>query len=302
MLRISRNRARSVVTALGVVAAVTAGAVVPASADTAEPRPRAARYVALGDSFTAGPAIPRQIDPRCGRSDANYPSVIRRTLGIAAFTDASCGGATTDHLWQRQRATGNAPQLDAVGRDTGLVTLGIGGNDSVFADLFGRCVHRTGTVPRDNPCQRQYTRGGTDELDRRVNATAPKVAAALEAVHRRAPHARVAVVGYPAIIGDDVEGCRASLRIADGDLPYVRGTLRRLNAMLRKQATDRGDLYVNTHAATAGHDACRPAAERWVEGLRTLPGRPSAPLHPNAYGERAMAKAVVDALVFGPGR
>ncbi|MFC4517524.1 SGNH/GDSL hydrolase family protein [Streptomyces ehimensis] len=301
----ARSRLRLALTALGAAAAVAAGtAATPATA--AEPRPRVPRYVALGDSFTSGPSIPRQVNARCGRSDANYPSIVREELGIAdrtSFTDASCGGATTDHMWNRQGATGNDPQLDAISRDTSLVTLGIGGNDIGFGEIIGRCIHPLGpveSIPRDNPCQRYFTRNGVDELDKRVNETAPKVAAVLKAVHERAPHARVAVVGYPALLGDDIEGCRKSVRIADGDIPYLRGTLRRLNAMLRKQATDRGDLYVNTNATTADHDACQPFEERFVEGLYPRPSRPAVAFHPNAGGERAMAEAVVDTIIFGP--
>ncbi|GHC36066.1 SGNH/GDSL hydrolase family protein [Streptomyces cinnamoneus] len=319
MPRTSRTTTRwavSAVSALGAMAALATTVATPASATAsttagittsataAEAAPRAGHYVALGDSFTAGPGIPRQTDARCGRSSANYPSLVRADLGITSFTDASCDGASTVHMEQRQRETGKAPQLDALHRNTRLVTLGIGGNDIGLGEVFARCFRPAGgEVPRDNPCQRSYHRNGTDELDRRIEAAAPQVAAVLKAVHERAPRARVAVVGYPALIGDDVEGCRASLRIADGDIPYVRGTLRRLNAMLRREATAQGHLYVNTHATTAGHDACRPFADRYVEGLTTRPRtRPAAPLHPNAAGERAMAKAVADALVFGPAR
>ncbi|PHQ53361.1 hypothetical protein BLA24_01725 [Streptomyces cinnamoneus] len=296
------TRVRSALTALGAAATLAAGVLAPASATAATPRSHGERYVALGDSFTSAPSVPRQTDTACGRSDANYPSLVREELGFGRFTDVSCAGAATEHLWQRQPVTGNAPQLAALGPDTALVTLGIGGNDVGFMDVLARCVHPTGEVPRDAPCQRAYTReGGGDELQRRIDDTAPKIAAALDAVHRRAPHARVAVVGYPTLIGDDVEGCRRSLRIADGDLPYLRGTVRNLNAMLRRQAVAHGDLYVNTHGTTFGHDACRPFADRWVEGLTTYPRiRPAAPFHPNEDGERAMAEAVVDALVDGP--
>lgn len=303
MQRRNRNRTRWALAALGTAVALGAGVVTPASATPAAATPATTadgRYVALGDSFTSGPLVPRQVHLKCGRSDANYPSVTRTALGITDFTDVSCGGATTDDMWEPQPGTGNPAQLDALSPDTALVTIGIGGNDIGFGEIVIKCsaaLHKP--VPRDNPCEQYYAQGGTDELQQRIDATAPKVAAVLRAVHERAPHARVALVGYPAVIGPDTEGCRQSLRVADGDQPYLRRTLHSLDAMLHHEADTHDAVYVDTTAVTAGHDACRPFDDRYVEGLFTRPGRPAFPVHPNANGERAMADAVLDAIQDG---
>ena len=117
------------VAALSGALALTAAAVTPAAA---HPGPRqhhapAVHYVALGDSYTSGPVIPTQVDANCARSDHNYPSLFAAADRTAAFTDASCSGATTVQMWQPQGS--NPPQLQAVHRDTTLVTLQIGGND-----------------------------------------------------------------------------------------------------------------------------------------------------------------------------
>src|SRR5882672_4307904 len=59
-------------------------------------------YVALGDSYTSGPGIPRQTveSGGCRRSDHNYPHLVAVALALGAgrFTDASCAGATTAHM------------------------------------------------------------------------------------------------------------------------------------------------------------------------------------------------------------
>jgi len=57
-------------------------------------------YVALGDSYAAGPWIPVQrSDPiGCGRSTHNYPALVAEALGIADYTDVSCSGARTEHM------------------------------------------------------------------------------------------------------------------------------------------------------------------------------------------------------------
>jgi len=64
------------------------------------------QYVSLGDSYTAGPLIPRQVAPFGGlKSNRNYPNVVNATLGGAAFRDVSCSGATTDDMFTAQSIT-----------------------------------------------------------------------------------------------------------------------------------------------------------------------------------------------------
>src|SRR5262249_45014666 len=57
-------------------------------------------YVALGDSYTAGPIIGMQLpDPvGCFRSDHNYPHFVAEALQAPTFRDASCSGAGTDEM------------------------------------------------------------------------------------------------------------------------------------------------------------------------------------------------------------
>src|ERR1700736_496514 len=91
-------------------------------------------YVALGDSYTSGPAIPNQdvAAGQCYRSDHNYPHLIAPTIGATQFRDASCSGAQTKDMTGTQKADvgpDNPPQFDRLDRNTRLVTLGISGND-----------------------------------------------------------------------------------------------------------------------------------------------------------------------------
>lgn len=250
------------------------------------------RYVALGDSYTSGPLIPRQVDAFCARSDHNYPSLVAGRLRAAVLNDVSCGGATTENMWKPQGA--KAPQLDAVGRNSDIVSVQIGGNDIGFSAIIGTCAQLASQDPTGNPCRRHYNASGVDELTVAIAKTAPKVARVLRAVHDRAPHARVLVVGYPDLLPDDGSGCAPSVPFATGDFPYLRDTGKRLNLMLRLVARWSGAEYVDTYGPTVGHDMCKPAAQRWIEPLR--PASPAAPAHPNAKGEEAMAGAVVERL------
>src|SRR6478735_5300851 len=59
------------------------------------PPPGGAGYVALGDSYTAGPIIPvqlasAQIPAGCLQSDHNYPHVNATKIAVTQFDDASC--------------------------------------------------------------------------------------------------------------------------------------------------------------------------------------------------------------------
>ncbi|MEV0401650.1 SGNH/GDSL hydrolase family protein [Actinoallomurus sp. NPDC050550] len=249
------------------------------------------RYVALGDSFTAGPLIPhRHGSPiACLRSDHNYPSLVARMLEPVAFTDVSCSAATTEDMTRAQSVLfgHNAPQLDAVTRDTSLVTIGIGGNDIGYSRIVLACATLSLTAPHGTPCTRYY--GAT--LDQRIAATAPKIAALLEAVHARAPRARVLLVGYPRMLPAR-KGCWPNVPTADGDVPFLDAFERHLNTMLAEQARLGGAGFVDAYTSGRRHDMC--AADRWVEGIFVT--NPAAPVHPNAKGMQAVADRVLAVL------
>ena len=263
----------------------------PASAQTA------GRYVALGDSYTAGPLIPNQsLSPLgCLRSDQDYPAEVQRALGFASFADVSCSGADTGDMTAPQGVSPgpNPPQFDALTPATTVVTIGIGGNDIGFSSIIESCVTLN---PFATPCRDRYVVNGVDELAGRIQATAPKVAGVIQDIHQRAPGAAVFVVGYPTILPDTGFGCWPSLPIGWNDVAYLRATEKRLNAMLATQAAANGAVYVDTYGPSIGRDACRSSGTRWVEPL--VPVNPAAPVHPNARGMDgigAVVRASIDA-------
>jgi len=282
--------------AVTITAALTAGLVLgyPTAASAAAPT---GRYVALGDSYTSGPLIPTQVDANCVRSNRNYPSLVTAAVGSSSFTDVSCGGATTGDILNPGSGQLGIPvpaQVSAVTATTALVTVGIGGNDIGFSSIISDCAQASLSNPFGSPCKNRYTAGGVDQLQARIAATAPKVAAVLAAVHAAGPSAVVAVVGYPAILPDTGFGCWPTVPIAFGDVPYLRGIEKSLNAMLSATAAANGASYVDVYTPSIGHDACKSSSVRWVEGL--FPANAAAPFHPNARGEQGMATAVIAKL------
>jgi lysophospholipase L1-like esterase len=291
-----RGTWRRFVVVLAVVTSVAGvGSWVAPGAGAAPSQAAPTSYVALGDSFTAGPLIPDQLsDPLgCLRSDRDYPHVLAPSSGQATLRDVSCSGAETDDMFAAQDVTPgpNPPQLDALDASTGLVTLGIGGNDVGFSGIIEDCAT---ALPWQTPCRDTYLAGGRDEISARIAATAPKVAAVLDAVRARAPAARILVVGYPAILPDSGSGCWPSMPIGWNDVPYLRAKHRELNAMLASQAAAHGAGYVDVYTPSIGHDSCRSSSVRWVEPI--VPGNAAAPVHPNARGMAGMAAAIRSAL------
>jgi hypothetical protein len=256
------------------------------------------RYVSLGDSYTAGPLVPDQTGSPVGclRSTHSYPFLVAAGTGAATFTDVSCQGATTANMAHSQSVPlgTNPPQDNALSAGTTLVTLQVAGNNIGFSDIIIHCTTLSLTNPFGSPCKSHYTSGGTDQLLAKINATAPKVAADLQRIHADAPNARVFLVGYPAILPNNGNGCWPLVPIAFGDVPYLRGVEKALNSMLASVAAANHTTFVDTYTASIGHDVCQAPGTKWVEGL--IPTSPAAPFHPNQLGEQGMARQVLAAL------
>lgn len=292
------SRARLRTTLRTVVAlAVLATAAAAGSADTARAAPLV--YVALGDSFTAGPLIPLQEQPfGCFKSTNNYPKLLAGRFGFV-LRDASCSGARTRHMTESQGVwpEPNPPQFSRLDADVDLVTLQIGGNDIGFSDIAETC---TRAALEGRTCQEQYGDGDGDELRERIAATAPKVAAAVQAIREQAPAARLLVLGYPGIFRippDEPAGCPA-MGVGESDALYLRGVHEALNEMLAQEAAANGATYVDVYTPSRGMTACDLPVTRWVEPV--VPAHAAAPIHPNLMGMIGVAD-VLAAAIGGPG-
>jgi lysophospholipase L1-like esterase len=262
----------------------------------AAPASAATEYVALGDSYAAGPLIPLQIPPfGCLKSNNNYAHLTARQLGLQ-LTDPSCSGAETEDMENPQNVDPdgpNPPQFNSLTATTDVVTLQIGGNDIGFSSIAEDC---TSTTNEGTPCQDRYVHDGRDEISERIQATAPLVAAVLQGIHSRSPEARVLVVNYAAILPDTGTGCWPQMPITAGDVPYVRAKQKELNAMMATQAAANGAELIDWYTASIGHDACQPPVIRWVEPV--VPVNAAAPIHPNLGGMMG-ASALLNAALSG---
>ncbi|GAA3526439.1 SGNH/GDSL hydrolase family protein [Amycolatopsis ultiminotia] len=259
---------------------VAVGAVALATAAPAGAAPAAAEYVAMGSSFAAGPGIPSQqpgTPQVCARSDHNYASLVAGDLGLA-LADLSCSGATVANVLDTPQAD-QPPQVEAVGPETRVVTVTIGGNDVNYLGSLGTysCL----------------TSGGSDcgSVDQdAINRTFGELQGRLEnvvhAVHDRAPEAKVVLVEYLTIVpaGDACDG----VPLTGDQLTFERSIADRLADFTQAAGSNAGATVVDVAGASAGHDSC--SGEPWVEKYDVAPGRTS--YHPNEAGMAAVADLV----------
>lgn len=279
----------------GLTVAVLAVCVVLGSAFTASAAPvRYTHYVALGDSYTAGPLIPVQrLDPLgCLRSLADYPAQLALRLLPKSFKDVSCSGADTSDMTAAQTVVlgSNPPQLDALDSGTDLVTIGIGGNDgALFGTVVGTCPGLRASDPAGNPCQRYFTVDGVDMIQAELPTTQANITKVLGLIHDRAPQAKVLAIGYPRIAPPQGT-CPNVLPFADGDYAWLNSIEQALNtAISNAVATDGSSSYVDTYGPSLGHDACA-GGQAWINGKDLQPT--AAPYHPNLAGMTGMANII----------
>ncbi|MFK0245487.1 SGNH/GDSL hydrolase family protein [Amycolatopsis azurea] len=247
----------------------------PAQAD------EAARYVAMGSSFAAGPGIPPQqpgTPAACGRSTKNYASLVAARRGFV-LTDVTCSGATTANILTTGQA-GQPPQIEAVTPDTKLVTVTIGGNDVGYVgSLFTYGCQNTGGT--------NCGQVDKDAVRAALATVHEKIGAVVAAVHRRAPRARVLVVDYLTIVPRTRPACDG-VPLTPEQLTFENEVADRLAAATRRAAREERATLVPAAAASANHDGC--AAVPWMERYSTAQGR--VPYHPNEAGMAAVAELV----------
>lgn len=238
------------------------------------------RYVALGDSFVAGPGIQPFSNPGCDTSSRNFPALLATSLG-ATLVDASCSGATLANLELPQvRGTYIHPaQLDSVTEDTDLVTFGtLGGNDVDLVGLaydcfLGECVGTPG-----------------DYRHVAVDALRPTIDQAIADIRAKAIDADVVVVGYSQYVPP--ASCSSIAAITPTEATYLQGLIDHLSEVLEDAATDAGVGFADMNAipGLADHTVCAAPEKQWVRGVNTYDD--GAPLHPSSCGMAAYAQQV----------
>ncbi|WP_052745007.1 GDSL-type esterase/lipase family protein [Micromonospora sp. HK10] len=292
----------------------------------------------------------------CHRSAGAYSRLVRSpghsqtiaaeaAAGTASYAFIACAGSmstsvTVDSVtnteydragytpWgQRDQHYGEVEQVDQgyLDEDTTLVTLSIGGNDARFADVLRGCLIV-------NPVEGCYAdsyklrAAGSGVLDPKpLNVFEREVisdllpghlAATYRAIHRRAPNAKIIVMGYPQLFGDwpDVPLCGG---VGPETMRFMNAMGGMLSAAVSSTVTQvRGEgidiSFVDpTHqwrrgAGSNDHWLC--GGDPWVAGAlptsstgsgTATPG--SGSFHPLASGQAQFAALINQALAGASG-
>ena len=249
------NRLAATLSVLPLLAALTLWGT--GSADAAGPG-----YAALGDSYSAGVGAGGTITASgsCRRSTQAYPELWAAATAPASFVFGACDGATTTDVLNGQ--------LGALGSATGLVSITVGGDDAGFAEVMATC-----TLLTDLVCT-----GRVDQAQGFVRGTLPgQLDRVYSAIRRRAPNARVVVLGYPRFY-QPVGGCLAGL--GEAKRTAINTAIDQLDAVIADRAAAHGFVFGDVRDAFAAHEICGP--DPWLHSV-TIPVGDS--YHPTAAGQ-----------------
>ena len=247
------------------------------------------KLVALGSSFAAGPGIDPVQNRWAQRSERNYPHLVADALR-AELCDATVAGATTATILHRpQWVLGRRfrPQVESVDARTDLVTVTAAGNDlGYLGAIMSTAIARRALT---RPFGRMLRLGLSVPDPVLVETATAGLAEIVAAVTRRAPSARVILVGYLPVF--DAEPTASALRwLTAAEITRFRQVADQLAGVYVAAATRSGAELVAPNAFEPGHGVGAP--DPWVNGLQPRRSVGSS-YHPNLAGMHAVAEAVL---------
>ncbi|ACZ00420.1 Triacylglycerol lipase [Thermomonospora curvata DSM 43183] len=240
---------RVVSIALGALASA-ALALFPVNASHAQ----TGEYVAMGDSYSSGTGAGNYTDILCTRSANAYPALWAAANPGTTFRFVACGGAQIPDVRRNQ--------LSALSTSTTLVSISIGGNDAGFASTMLRCQLLTTLA-----CRRAVEEG----RDYVENQLPGELDALYAEIRRRAPQAKVVVLGYPYLY--ETGGICLSMNATKRQILKEGADV--LNNVIAAAAHRAGFTFGDARPAFAGHGIC--ASDPWID---------SGNIHPTAKGHR----------------
>lgn len=255
--------------------------------------PSDVRYVAMGDSYSAGEGAP-PFDAgtdvrgnRCHRSGEAWPrilSVLKPALLPPLLIACSGAKASDITVTSHYGESAQIQRLKVLGTEPDIITVTIGGNDVGFARILLHCVILN--------CARD---GTLDERIRFVKEDLPSLLSdTLRAIHAVAPDARLILVGYPSLVPSDhslKKGCHWLSRSESQGLVQMAAELDTVEHAVVAEAHAE---FVSQLDALQGHELC--TAQSWVNPVSVFRAVRHYSGHPSEAGQQALATGVASYL------
>ncbi|TDQ04399.1 GDSL-like lipase/acylhydrolase family protein [Labedaea rhizosphaerae] len=303
------------------------GLVCLGSAQAAAAGPKDYKIDIVGDSYSAGEGMRGTYfdahDPRHRSPDAAGAQAMQKvedanpSVTIHGAMGASSGAVTKDFFTPQQPESAGSPQVnnpqrDLVRPDADAVIVGFGGNDAHFAEvLFDAITSGSGKaftkVLQDLQPMLDSQLSADEYRSQAANSApgqAPTVIARLlqvyQAVHERAPHAKLVVPNYPLAIDPKVKTPYYS-GFSKDELQRIQAFGKQLNAAIAKavevcgcaeladvsQSMTGREVYTDNPGLTDTGVAFTGGVGKWAS---------HEPFHPNARGGALMSNAIAKAL------
>ncbi|SDM82745.1 GDSL-type esterase/lipase family protein [Nonomuraea jiangxiensis] len=300
------------------------------------------------------PNHPRQLagDPRfrnaCHRSKFAWSRMGRltdSTNSIGARADSwdanmdyhliACAGAETENVlpFGERNAFGDAvlgqygelSQIDKgfLDRNTTLVTLGIGGNDTGFGPIIQTCLIHSlpcyaAALPEFGFAPLSVT------VPERINGKVrDSIIQTLRAIHREAPNAKILLMGYPIVVGAPC-GPPGGQVIDQDEVDWTRNMANLMNQVLLALPSDPALAGITLKVAdprpyfglNGEHGACTgdgneaihelvtdltPGDDALLGGRWNLPGKSAQSFHPNLELGAGMYTQTFNSAALAPG-
>jgi lysophospholipase L1-like esterase len=206
------------------------------------------KYVALGDSYSAGNgANSTNLDSSCNRNTYAYPYLLSQQKGYA-LTFVACAGAVTGDVINGQ--------VNSVTSDTKVVTITIGGNDIGFTNLILACT-TLGCASQISSSNAKIA----NELPAKLNST-------FAAIKAKAPSAKVVVLGYGNPFAVPTRTCLAATGVSSSEETSLTALVGNLDNTIKSRAQAYGFSYADVNPYWSGHDVC--ASNPFTNGLTLL--------------------------------
>lgn len=252
----------------------------------------------IGSSFAAGPGIQPVANARASRSGANFASLLSKRLS-AQLTDLTVSGATLLQLLSERQDNHFPPQIDELPSSADVVLVLGGGNDiGYIGGLFEDTLSSAPFSFFFRLLAKLLGKGAPVNAPLEVDALAARYGDILDAVHAKAPQARVLVVEYVTMLGPDV---RPGENVAFGAdrVEHHRGVAAKLLEATAKaaDAEERKGwcARVSVDGPSRAHGV--GAKEPWVNGFSWKLFTMGSAFHPNVEGMKAVSELVYQKFV-----